>query len=83
MLTCGRVADGHASTIAGENEEAVARRLRIKGIFKAGGRLDIAAGGSSVIEGEDVFMAGAAVFGCGDDGEARLAIVVGLEEGAV
>jgi hypothetical protein len=82
MLTRGRVADGHASAIAGENEEAVTGGLRIKGIFKAGGRLETAAGGSLVIEGEDVFVAGAAVFGSRDDGEARLAVVVGLEEEA-
>jgi hypothetical protein len=81
MLTRSRVIDGGAYAVVGEDDEAFTGGLRIEGIFETNERLETGAGSSLVIQGDEVFVAGA-VFVPGYDGEAPLAGVVGLEEGA-
>jgi hypothetical protein len=81
MLTRSRVTDGEAYAVVGEDDETFTGGLRIEEIFEPDERLEGRASGGLVIEGDEVFVAGAE-FGIGDDGEAPLAGVVGLEEGA-
>jgi hypothetical protein len=89
MLTSDRVADGEVGDTCatlGEDEEAIAGGLQIEGGVKPGDWLELAAGGP-VVEGEEIFIAGASVLGSGDeftrdDGEGGLVGVVSQEEAA-
>ena len=70
MLTRGRITNSEAgnvtsSALVGEDEEAIAGGLEIAGTLKAEYGLELALGGQ-VIEGVEVLVVGAAVFGSAD-----------------